>query len=596
MKSQGALPRRPPRAWRYDWLSLPKKELGKSAVEEHCPSLSRGPAPDLRHTGFREVRKIGEAGDVSGAIGHAAQRFSHATLLKRASFTLRLYYTPHTSSCQYPESFSQNIPYYFLLSFLLSVIKELMPNSNKNEALEKLPPQSIDAEKSLLGALMIDKDAIIKVADFLLPKDFYKKSHQEIYSAVVDLFERGESIDFLAVSSRLKDRNFLEEAGGSGYLTELINFVPTAAHVLSYAKNVQKKRILRDLIATSQEINSLGYNEAEDVDVLLDEAERKIFSIAQGSLTQNFVPIKDTLEEAFERLDRLSKHGDVVRGTPTGFKHLDNLLAGFQKSDLIILASRPSMGKSSLALNFAANIAIDSKLPVGIFSLEMSRDQIVDRLLSSLSNVDSWKLRTGRLSQEGEDNDFSRIQNAMGILAEAPIYIDDTAIINVLQMKAMARRLQAEHGLGLVIIDYLQLMESRNQAFSTVQQVSEISRSLKGMARELNVPVLAVSQLSRAVEHRVPPVPKLADLRESGSLEQDADVVMFIYREDRYRDDTLRKNIAQIRIAKHRNGPIGNIDLYFDEARTTFRTLDKQSEESSFRPPEGEEAETTLPF
>jgi replicative DNA helicase len=458
-----------------------------------------------------------------------------------------------------------------------------MANSNRNEVLERLPPQSIDAEKSLLGSLMLDKDAIIKVADFLLPKDFYKKTHQNIYTAILELFEKDEPIDLLAVSNRLKDKNLLEEVGGNAYLTELINFVPTATHVVSYAKMVQKKRILRDLIHSSQEINSMGYDEEEDVDVLLDQAEQRIFSIAQGSLTQNFVPIKDTLEDAFERIDRLSKHGGSIRGVPTGFKHLDNILAGLQKSDLIILASRPSMGKSSLALNFATNIAVESKLPVGIFSLEMSRDQIVDRLISALSNVDLWKLRTGRLSQEGEDNDFARIQHAMGILAEAPIYVDDAASSNVLQMRAMARRLQAEHGLGLLIIDYLQLMEPRNPTFSTVQQVSEISRSLKGLSRELNVPVLAVSQLSRAVEHRTPQIPRLADLRESGSLEQDADVVLFIYREDRYREDTLRKNIADIIIAKHRNGPVGKVELYFDEQRASFRSLEKQFQDSDFR-------------
>jgi len=458
-----------------------------------------------------------------------------------------------------------------------------MTNSNRNEVLERLPPQSIDAEKSLLGSLMLDKDAIIKVADFLLPKDFYKKTHQNIYTAILELFEKDEPIDLLAVSNRLKDKNLLEEIGGNACLTELINFVPTATHVLSYAKMVQKKRILRDLIHSSQEINSMGYDEEEDVDVLLDQAEQRIFSIAQGSLTQNFVPIKDTLEDAFERIDRLSKHGGSIRGVPTGFKHLDNILAGLQKSDLIILASRPSMGKSSLALNFATNIAVESKMPVGIFSLEMSRDQIVDRLISALSNVDLWKLRTGRLSQEGEDNDFARIQHAMGILAEAPIYVDDAASSNVLQMRAMARRLQAEHGLGLLIIDYLQLMEPRNPTFSTVQQVSEISRSLKGLSRELNVPVLAVSQLSRAVEHRTPQIPRLADLRESGSLEQDADVVLFIYREDRYREDTLRKNIADIIIAKHRNGPVGKVELYFDEQRASFRSLEKQSQDSDFQ-------------
>lgn len=440
---------------------------------------------------------------------------------------------------------------------------------------DKLPPQNIEAEKSLLGCLMLDKNAIVKVADFLQVKDFYKQLHQEIYHATLDLFEKMEPVDFLSVSARLKEKNLLDQVGGSSYLTELINSVPTATHILHYAKIVQKKRILRDLIETSQEINLMGYEEKEDIDILLDRAEQRIFSIAQRSLSQRFVLIKDELEEAFERIDKLSKHQGGLRGLATGFKDLDNILSGLQKSDLTILASRPSMGKSTLALNMAANIAINQKIPVGLFSLEMSKDQIVDRLISTLSNVDLWKLRTGRLSGEGENNDFSRIQQSMAILSEAPIYIDDASLTNVLQMRAMARRLQADKGLGLIIIDYLQLMEPRNPIASPVQQVSEISRSLKGLAKELNVPVLAISQLSRAVEHRTPQIPRLADLRESGSLEQDADVVLFIYREDRYYEDTARKNIADIIIAKHRNGPVGKIGLYFDDQRVCFRNLEK---------------------
>jgi replicative DNA helicase len=440
----------------------------------------------------------------------------------------------------------------------------------------KLPPQNLEAEKSLLGALMLDKNAIIKVADFLKSSDFYKRIHQEIYQATLDLFEKNEPVDLLAVSTRLKEKELLENIGGNSYLTELINTVPTAAHVSNYAKIVQRKRILRDLIEAGQEINSIGHNEKEDVDMLLDKAEQRIFSIAQKSMTQNFFPIKEGLEEAFERLEKLSKHQGGIRGIPTGFKDLDNILAGFQKSDLIILAARPSMGKSALALNIAANIAINQKTPVGMFSLEMSNDQIIDRLIAGHSNVDLWKLRTGRLSSEGDDNDFTRIQHTLGMLSEAPLYIDDAASSNVLQMRAMARRLQAERGLSLIIIDYLQLMESRNPSANMVQQVTEISRSLKGLARELNVPVLALSQLSRAVEQRTPQIPRLADLRESGSLEQDADVVLFIYREDRYREDTTRKNIADIIVAKHRNGPIGKVELYFDDQRVTFRNLEKE--------------------
>jgi len=292
-------------------------------------------------------------------------------------------------------------------------------------------------------------------------------------------------------------------------------------------------------------------------------------------LSQNFLLVKDALTEAFERIEKLSKHRGEVRGVPTGFRDLDKMLSGLQKSDLIILASRPSMGKTSLALNIAANVAIEAKIPVGIFSLEMSSDQLIDRLIASYANVDMYKLRTGMLSAEGEDNDFVRIQHAMGLLSEMPLYVDDDASINVLQMRAMARRLQAEKGLGLIIIDYLQLMQPTNPNASPVQQVTEISRSLKILARELNIPVLALSQLSRAVETRIPQIPRLADLRESGALEQDADVVLFIYREDRYREDSTRKNIADVIIAKHRNGPIGKAELYFDDHRTSFRNLAK---------------------
>jgi replicative DNA helicase len=329
----------------------------------------------------------------------------------------------------------------------------------------------------------------------------------------------------------------------------------------------------------------MAYNEWEDTDALLDEAERKVFSIAQKSLTQTFVLVREILGPAFERIDALYKSkGQTPRGVPTGFKDLDNILAGFQPSDLIILASRPSLGKSSLALNIASHIAIRQKLPVGIFSLEMSSDQVVDRIIASESNIDLWRLRTGRLTAEGEDNDFERIQSAMGVLGEAPIYIDDTAAINILQMRAMARRLQADKGLGLIIVDYLQLMEPRNSVLNMVQQMTEISRSLKGLAKELKVPVLALSQLSRAVEQRTPQIPRLSDLRETGAIEQDADVVMFIHREDKYRPDTDRKNIADIIIAKHRNGPVGNVELYFDEKCASFRNLEKdyQQEQEVF--------------
>lgn len=443
---------------------------------------------------------------------------------------------------------------------------------------DKIPPQSIEAEQSLLGSLMLDKDAIIKVVDFLQARDFYKGIHQEIYACMTEIFSRGEPIDVLSVSTKLKEKDKLEGIGGNAYLTELINSIPTATHVLNYAKIVQKKRILRDMIGASHDIGLMGYAEDEDVEELLDQAEKKIFSIAQKSLSQSFIPVGATLEDAFERIDRLSKHGGEMRGVPTGFTDLDNVLAGLQKSDFIILAARPSVGKTALAVDIARNVATKTKLPVGIFSLEMSKDQVVDRLIASQANVDLWKLRTGRLSHDGPDNDFSRIQQALGVLAEIPIYIDDSASTNILQMRALARRLQAAKGLGLIVVDYLQLMESRSTQANAVQQVTEISRSLKGLARELNVPVLALSQLSRSVEFRSPPRPRLSDLRESGSLEQDADVVLFIYREKEM-GETVPSNDAEIIIAKHRNGPTGAVKLFFDGERVTYRNLEKDFQE-----------------
>ncbi len=436
---------------------------------------------------------------------------------------------------------------------------------------EKLPPQDTGAEQSVLGCLMIDKNAVVKVSDFLRVNDFYKIGHQRIYACILDLFSSGEPVDLVSVASALKSRNELEGIGGESYLTELINSVPNALHVATYGKIVQKKRILRELIEASYEIGEMGYNEVEDPQTLMDHAEKRIFRIAQGYLQQKFIPIHTVLAETFDRVDQLTKQGGIHHGTPTGFKDLDNMLAGLHKSDLIILAARPSLGKSSLALDIARNVAVSSKVPVGIFSLEMSTDQVTDRIIAAQGNVDLWRMRTGKM----QEMDFVRLQNAMDILSDAPIYINDTPSINALQIKALARRLQAEHGLGLIVIDYLQLMETTNPNYSVVQQVSEISRSLKILARELNVPILALSQLSRAVEQRIPPIPRLSDLRESGSLEQDADIVMFIYREDKYRQNTDKKNIAQIIIAKHRHGPTGYVDLYFNPEKVSFGNLDK---------------------
>lgn len=442
-----------------------------------------------------------------------------------------------------------------------------------------VPPQNNEAEMSVLGSLMLDKDAIYGVVDALSGKDFYKPLHKEIYDAMLDLYNGREPIDVLSVTNRLRERKSLEEIGGSSYVTSLVNTVPTASNVAHYATIVRKKRLLRDLIDASHHIAQLGYRESEEVEGLIDEAEQKIFSIAKDSLKQDFFPVRDALEAAWERIEKLHKGDGALRGIRTGFKDLDNILSGLQQSDLVILAARPSLGKTSLALNIARNVAVDEKKAVGVFSLEMSRDQLSDRLISSEAGVDSWKLRTGRLNAEGPDNDFTRIRDAMGVLSGAPIFIDDTSSPTTMELRAKARRLQAEHDVGLIIIDYLQLIRGHGWSDNRVQEVSEISRNLKGMAKELNIPVLALSQLSRGVEMRGPSAkPKLSDLRESGALEQDADVVMFIYREDKVREDSDKKNIATIMVEKHRNGPTGSADLYFHEQSTTFRSMEKHLE------------------
>jgi len=439
----------------------------------------------------------------------------------------------------------------------------------------KIPPHDKEAEMSVIGSLMLDKEAIIKVADFLRPEDFYFKKHENIYKILEELFSNGEPIDIISVSSKLKERNLMEQIGGVSYLTDLINSVPTASHVITYGKIVQKKRILRDLISVGQDISLSGFEEEKESEELSDNAERRIFEITQKSMTQSFTSIKPCLKEAFERMEKISNKEGRLRGVTTGFYELDNYLSGLQNSDLIILAARPSMGKSSLALDIAKNVALRENKPIGFFSLEMSNDQLVDRMISSEANVDAWKIRQGTLSSSGENNDFIKIQQALGTLSDAQIFINDTSAMTVLQMKAMSRRLKSQYGLGLIVIDYLQLIEPSNKNIGSVQQITEISRQLKGLARELNVPVLALSQLSRAVEQRTPSIPKLSDLRDSGSIEQDADVVLFIYREEVYRKETPKKGIAEILIAKHRNGPIGKVELFFDSSKSSFRNLEK---------------------
>jgi replicative DNA helicase len=438
----------------------------------------------------------------------------------------------------------------------------------------KLPPQNIEAEESVLGSLMIDKNAIIRVADMLEPADFYKPSHTKIYETILRLYEKQEPIDILSVTTRLKAENKLVEAGGSTYLTELINKVPTASHIGHYAKIVKEKKILRDLINTSAEITEDAFKPNEDLDKILDDIEQKIFSISQRSISQKFTLVKDELHTAYERIEKLHQGEGALRGISSGFTEIDNLLSGFQKSDLIVIGARPSLGKTSLVLDIARHAAVKLNEPIGLFSLEMSREQVVDRLIASEAEVPLWKLRTGRLTDEV---DFELIQSALDTLSRASFYIDDTPSPNILQMRSMARRLQAERGLSLIIIDYLQLIQPRSSGENMVQQITEISRGLKGLARELNVPVIAVSQLSRAVDQRESKVPRLSDLRESGAIEQDADVVLFIYRKDRDKINVTpdEQNLAEIIIAKHRNGPLGTIRLKFDSEKVCFKSIDK---------------------
>ncbi len=448
--------------------------------------------------------------------------------------------------------------------------------------LRKLPPQNLEAEQSLLGALMIDKDAIIKIADIITSDDFYQTAHGIIYDTILELFEKKEAIDILSLTSQLDERHQLDLIGGRSYLANLTNIVPSAAHIESYAKIIQKKATLRRLINAASSILELGYQEEKEVNEVLDKSEQSIFAVSQKFLKQKFTHIKDVLTGAFERIDELHRERGKLRGLPTGFTDLDNLLGGFQKSDLIILAARPSVGKTAFALDIARNAAVRYKKSIGLFSLEMSKEQLVDRLISGEAGVNMWNMRTGRLSEANDD--FPRIGHAMSELSESNIFIDDFANTNVMELRTKARRLQMEHGLDMIIIDYLQLMEgsgSRQSSESRVQEIAEISRALKGLARELNVPVLALSQLSRAVELNKPAIPKLSHLRESGSIEQDADVVMFIYRKsaDRnYDANSLteeEKHLAEIFVAKHRNGPVGQVNLYFEGSTVSYRNLDK---------------------
>ncbi|GAB6116461.1 replicative DNA helicase [Thermoanaerobacter brockii subsp. lactiethylicus] len=434
----------------------------------------------------------------------------------------------------------------------------------------KIPPQNIEAEQSVLGSMLLSRDAIIDVSEIIKADDFYKESHKKLFDVMMEMFEKDIPVDLVTVVDELRKRNMLEAVGGIDYIASLSSNVITTANVSYYAKLIKEKATLRRLIEASSEIMELSY-EGDDVETVLDIAEQKIFDIAQGRNTTNFSPIKDVLMNTFYKIEELYKNKGQLTGIPSGFPDLDLKTAGFQPSDFILVAARPSMGKTSFALNIAQNAALLTGLPVAIFSLEMSKEQLVNRLICSTANIDSQKLRTGNL----DEDDWMKLAAAMTPLSKASIYIDDTPGIGVMDIRAKCRRLKLEKGLGLVMIDYLQLMQGRGKAENRQQEISEISRSLKSLARELNVPVITLSQLSRAPESRSDHRPILSDLRESGAIEQDADIVMFLYRDDYYHKDSEKKNIAEVIIAKHRNGPTGTVELLWLAQYTKFVSLDK---------------------
>lgn len=439
-----------------------------------------------------------------------------------------------------------------------------------------MPPQNIDAEISTLGALLLDTDAIMKVADVLKPDDFYRPDHGQIYEHMLGLFEKRTPIDLVTVAGELERTKQLDHIGGMAKLSSLVSSVATAANVAHYATIVREKALLRRLIGAASTIGELGFQEERDVDELLDTAESTLFGVTQRYLKQNFISVRTILDDSFERLGMLAKQDGALRGIPTGFRQLDRLLGGMQRSDLLIIAARPSMGKTAFMLNIAEHVAIQQGKTVGIFSLEMSKEQLVDRLISSIGRVDSWKLRNGQLSED----DMSNLIEAQAQLAEANLFIDDAPMASVMEVRAKARRLQAEHGLDFVCIDYLQLMQgSARTQENRVQEVSEISRSLKALSKELNCPVVALSQLSRAVEARNDKRPMLSDLRESGSIEQDADVVMFLYREDYYnKNREEHSNLLEVIVSKHRNGPTGDVKLASQLQHSRFYDVDLRHE------------------
>jgi replicative DNA helicase len=473
----------------------------------------------------------------------------------------------------HPNSFitSSNIHLKLLLFFRASASESLV-TGGLSMAVEKLLPQNIEAEAGVLGSLLIDPGAIVQVADFLRADDFYREAHREIYRAALDLYETSDPADLITLTDELQRRGKLDEVGGISYVSSLANQVPTSANVEYYGRIVERTSVLRRLISAAGQIAAVAYSEP-DASVALDEAEKLVFNVSQRFTRDDLEPIRETLREYIDKLDQLHEHRGTIVGVATGFSDLDKMTGGLQKSDLIILAARPAVGKSAMALSLARNAALRSNRKIALFSLEMSKEQLAARLLSMDAGVDQQKLRSGYIN----DEEWDRISESVGRLSEADIYIDDTPGITLVEMRSKARRLMMEHGFDLLIVDYLQLMQGSHSGRgheNRVMEISEISRGLKGIARELNVPVLALAQLSRAVESRTEKKPQLSDLRESGSIEQDADIVMFIYRDEVYNPDSDRKNIADIIVAKHRNGPIGQVSLYFMAAQTLYRDLD----------------------
>ena len=442
----------------------------------------------------------------------------------------------------------------------------------------KVPPQNLEAEQSVLGGILLENEAISKVLETLLPDDFYSESHRKIFNSMIELFEKNEPIDLITLTNQLKSMGHLDGVGGSAYLSSLVDSIPTAANITYYARIVKEKAVLRRLITTATEIVTRGYGDEDDVWDLLDEAEKSIFQIGESQIRPSFFKMKSILQESFKTIEKLYESKEIVTGVPSGFNDIDKLTSGFQASDLIIIAGRPSMGKTAFCLNIAQHVSVEKNIPVAFFSLEMSKEQLVMRMLCSEAQVDAHRVRGGFLGE----TDWPKLTRAAGTLSEAPIFIDDTPALSVLEMRAKSRRIMAEHKLGLVIVDYLQLMRGRGLSTrgraaseSREQEISDISRSLKALAKELQIPVIALSQLNRRVEERTNKRPQLADLRESGAIEQDADLIGFIYRDEVYNkgDDNPNKGIAEVIIGKQRNGPVGDVKLAFIDKYASFENL-----------------------